>query len=375
MGAKGDMAVGKLWVISTAGFDGVGDLSSIWQEYDLDRFKEGMSTLFPNSGVSLEELFAEVMTGDVLGAFTHFLGGNIQGMAESVAGLKNVMIWLIVLGIVSALLTHFVEVFDKHQVADLSFYFLYLLLAAVLLKCFSQAALAAVETLENIVLFIQLLVPTYLMAVGVATGTTTVSASYQLMVLLIYGVETILIGMVIPLIYSYLMLSVVNGIWIEEKLTLLIELLEKGIGWILKAALGIVTGISVFQAVISPVIDSLKANALQKAISAIPGIGNAADGVVELVVGSAVVIKNSIGIVLLILLLILCAAPLLKIFLLALMLKGAAAFMGIVSDKRITACANHTGDAGMLLFRVTGTAMLLFLICLSIIAATTNRGF
>lgn len=351
------------------------DFSSIWQEYDLDRLKEGMNTLFPNSGVSLEELLTEVMTGDVLGALTHFLEGNIQGMADSVAGLKNVMIWLIVLGIVSALLTHFVEVFDRHQVADLSFYFLYLLLAAVLLKCFLQAASTAVETLENIVLFIRLLVPTYLLAVGVATGTTTVSASYQLMVLLIYGVETILMGVVIPLIYSYLMLSVVNGIWIEEKLTLLIELLEKGIGWILKAALGIVTGISVFQAVISPVIDSLKANALQKAITAIPGIGNAADGVVELVVGSAVVIKNSIGIVLLILLLMLCVAPLLKIFLLVLMLKGAAAFMGIVSDKRITACANRTGDAGMLLFRVTGTAMLLFLICLSIIAATTNRGF
>ena len=367
--------MGRFWATSAAGFDGIGDLSSIWQEYDLDRLQEGMRTLFPKSGVSLEELFSEVMTGDVLGALTHFLGGNIQGMAESVTGLKDVMIWLIVLGIVSALLTHFVEVFDKHQVADLSFYFLYLLLAAVLLKCFSQAASTAINTLENIVLFIRLLVPTYLLALGVATGTATVSASYQLMLLLIYGVETVLMGIVIPLVYSYLMLSVVNGIWIEEKLTLLIELLEKVIGWMLKAALGLVTGISVFQAVLSPVIDSLKANALQKAISAIPGIGNAADGVVELVVGSAVVIKNSIGIVLLILLLALCAAPLVKIFLMALMLKGAAAFMGIVSDKRITACANHTGDAGMLLFRVTGTAMLLFLICLSVIATTTNRGF
>lgn len=365
----------RLSVIGTVGIDGMGDLGSIWQEYDLDRLQEGMRTLFPQSGVSLEELLTEVMTGDVLGAFTHFLEGNIRGMTESITGLKDIMIWLIVLGIVSALLAHFVEVFDRHQVADLSFYFLYLLLAAVLLKCFSQAASTAIDTLENIVLFIRLLVPTYLLAVGVATGTTTVSASYQLMLLLIYGVESILMGMVVPLIYSYMMLSMVNGIWIEEKLTLLIELLEKGIGWMLKAALGLVTGISIFQAMISPIIDSLKANALQKAISAIPGIGNAANGVVELVVGSAVVIKNSIGIVLLILLLMMCVAPLLKIFFMALMLKGAAAFMGIVSDKRITSCANHAGDAGMLLFRVTGTAMLLFLICLSIIAATTNRGF
>ena len=49
--------------------------------------------------------------------------------------------------------------------------------------------------------------------------------------------------------------------------------------------------------------------------------------------------------------------------------------MGLVSDKRITACANRTGDAGMLLFRTTGTALLLFLVTLSIVATATNRGF
>ena len=178
--------------------DGVGEIGDLWQEYDLDRLREGMRTLFPQSGVSLEELLSEVMTGDVIGAFTHFLKGNIGGMGSLAAGLKDVLVWLIVLGIVSALLTHFVEVFDRHQVADLSFYFLYLLLAAVLLKCFMQAADTAADTLENIVLFIRLLVPTYLLAVGAATGTATVSASYQLMLLLIYGVEAVLMGMVLP---------------------------------------------------------------------------------------------------------------------------------------------------------------------------------
>ena len=66
-----------------------------------------------------------------------------------------------------------------------------------------------------------------------------------------------------------------------------------------------------------------------------------------------------------------CAAPLIKIAVIAGVLKGAAAFMGIVSDKRITACADRTGDVGLLLFRLTGTAMLLFIIAIAII--TTVR--
>ncbi len=351
------------------------ELESIWEDYGLDKLQEGMRTLFPESSISLSDLMSEIMTGDILGALSKLLQGSIAGIAGQLTGMKNIFVWLLVLGIVSALMAHFVEVFDRHQIADMAFYFMYLLFSAILLKCFSQAAQTAVETIENIVLFIKLLVPTYLIAVGVSTGSTTVGAYYQLLLLIIYGVENILTGAVIPFVYSHAMLSVINGIWMEEKLNLLIELLEKGIGWVLKAALGVVTGVSVFQAVITPVIDSVKASTLQKVISAIPGIGNAADGVVELVAGSAVVIKNTIGIALLILLLLLCAAPLLKIFCIACLLKGAAAFMGLVSDKRITACANRTGDAGMLLFRTTGTALLLFLVTLSIVATATNRGF
>lgn len=355
--------------------DNIINIETIWQDYGLDRLQEGLGTLFPDYSISLSDLMSEVLKGDVLGALTHLIQGAIGGMTSQFTGLKNILVWLVVLGIVSALMSHFVEIFDKHQIADISFYFMYLLLTAVLLKCFSQAARTAVDTVNNIVLFIKMLVPTYLISVGVATGTTTVSAYYQLLLLMIYGVENILVAGVLPFVYSYIMLAVVNGIWIEEKLTLLIELIEKGIRWVLKASVGLVTGISIFQAVITPVIDSVKASALQKAISAIPGVGNAADGVVELVVGSAVVIKNSIGIVLLILLIVLCAAPLLHIFLIAIVLKAAAAFMGIVSDKRITACTNKVGEGSMLLLRTTGTALVLFLITISIVATATNRGF
>ena len=170
--------------------------------------------------------------------------------------MRNVFVWLLVLGIVSSLMTHFVEIFDRRQVADMGFYFMYLLFTAVLLKCFSQAVAIAV----------------------------------------VYGVEYVLSAGLMPLIYSFVMLVIINGIWPEEKLGLLIELVNKIIGWLLKGALGVVTGIGVFQALIAPVVDSARTSALQRLISAIPGVGNAAGGVAELALGSAMVIRNSMGV-------------------------------------------------------------------------------
>ncbi len=350
------------------------NLENIWSDYGLDELEQGIDELFPGYDISLENLMTKLLSGNVIDALAEFMQEIIAQLSDNTLGLKNIFVWLLVLGVASALMSHLVEVFDKHQVADLSFYFMYLLMSAILLKCFAEIAQTAVTALENIVLFGRLLVPVYLLTVGVATGSITAAAYYQLLLILIYGVEQILLGVVVPLVYSYCLLAVINGIWIEEKLTLFIELLEKIISWILKGSIGVVTGVSVFQSILTPVLDSVKKEALQKAVSVIPGIGSGAEGAMELVMGSAVVIKNSVGLILLILLLFLCAAPLLKIFLTAVMLKGAAAFIGIVSDKRITACANRTGDAALLLFKTAGTAFVLFLISLAIVATATNRG-
>ena len=337
------------------------DLDVYWQDYGLDRLEEGMRTLFPAETLSLEHLMAQVMQGDVAGAARDLFKGLTADLSSQFSGMRNVFLWLLV--------THFVEIFDQHQVAEVGFYFMYLLFTVVLLRCFFLAAETAAAALDNVILFIRLMIPAYLISLGLSTGAATAAATTQLMLLVIYGIQNILSGWLVPLTYSMCMLVVINGIWVEEKLTLLIDLLEKGIGWILKGALGVVTGLSIFQALITPVVDSVKNSALQKILSALPGVGNTADGVVELVLGSAVMIKNSIGVVLLLLFLALCAAPLLKIALISGVLKCAAAFMGIVSDKRITSCADRTGDAGLLLLRTAGTGMLLFLISVAVVTA------
>lgn len=349
------------------------DLSLIWDEYGLDELEEGIATLFPKSGIDLNALFEQLLSGDVFGAIKALFADGMGDVVAQVSGMRGVFLWLLVLGIVSSLVTHFVEIFDKNHVADISFYFMYLLFMVILLKCFSMATDIAEQTMESILLFVKLLVPAYLLALGMSAGAVTAAASYQMMLLVVYGVEYVLSAGILPLISGYVMLSMVNGIWAEEKLSLLIDLLKKVISWVLKGALGVVTGISLFQSLIAPVVDSARSSALQKMISMIPGVGTAANGVAELVLGSAVIIRNSIGVILLLLLLLLCAMPLLKIAVIAGVLKAAAAFMGVVSDKRITACTDKVGEAGLLLFRTTGTAMLLFLVAIAVTTAMGKR--
>ena len=101
----------------------------------------------------------------------------------------------------------------------------------------------------------------------------------------------------------------------------------------------------------------------------LPGVGNLADGLVELVYGSALLIKNSVGVLLMLLLIALCLAPMIKIFSIGVLLKGAAALMSLVTDKRMAQSVDRIGNAGMMLLATTGCVMLLFLIALAVVAA------
>ncbi len=164
------------------------------------------------------------------------------------------------------------------------------------------------------------------------------------------------------------MLALLNGIWAEDRLSLLLELLKKGIIFAQKLAMGVITGLSLVQSVILPVVDELKISSLRKAVSAIPGIGSVTEGVTELVIGSAVLIKNSLGILLLVLLLLVCLIPLLKLFLIGGMIKAGAALTGIVSDKRISGCTDKVGEGCFLLLRCLFTAVALFIIVIAVVA-------
>lgn len=353
--------------------DGGVDFGSVWGDYGLGEVSKSLKEMLPSYDWDMQEILSNILRGHIFAAAGLVWDGVKGTLAAEVAGMKNIFASILILGIISALFTNFSDIFQNHQIADISFYFLYLLLMATLMKAFLMAAEIASSAIGDMVLFIKIFLPTYFMAVGAAAGAATAAAYYQFMLALAYLVEKMLSVALLPLIYSYVLLALMNGVWAEERLTLLLEGLKKIIGAGLKVALGTVTSLSLFQSMITPVLDSLQGTAIKKAISVIPGIGSLAEGVTEMVVGSAVLIKNSIGLFLLLLLLAICLAPLLKLLLIACIMKGSAALAGIVSDKRITGCTDRVGDGSFLLFRTALTAVALFLIVIAVVAYTTGR--
>lgn len=342
---------------------------------ELAKLQDELDRIFPEGSIELTEAFGKIITGDLKGTFESLKVGVWDIVWQEAASFQTVFFHILMIGILSALFSTLSGIFENHQVSDISFYFTYLLLVVLLLKTFEQAAAITAQMIENMLLFMKLLIPTYALVVGMATGVSTGNLYYQFLLLLLYVIQTGLSVVLLPIIYCYVFLNIVNGLWAEERLGMLATLLHKAVRAILKLSLTAVFGMNLIQTMIAPVIDSVKNTAAKKVLSSIPGLGNLAGGVTEMLLGSAVLIKNSMGVLFIVVLLLLCIAPLLKLFVIAALLKCVAAVMGMVADKRITGCTDQIGEGSMLLLQSALTAVAMFIITIAIVTYTTNRGF
>lgn len=348
-------------------------MKEILDQLDFKETNAQLKQLFPEEKMDFKETVLELISGDT--KLTAKLLNRLVAdqVVYAFRSARENLGQILLLAVIAALLSQFSKIFQNRQIAEVSFYVLYLLLLALCLNTFGIAMDWVSGGIENLTSFMGAFCPLYFLAVSVAKGSVTATAFYQGVLFLIYLVEVIIVKVVLPAIHIYIMVKVLNFLSEEKYLNRLSELLETGISWILKTVLGIVVGLNIVQGLISPAVDMVKRSAITRGAEAIPGIGDAIGGVTEVVLGTAVLVKNGIGMTGAIICVALCLVPIVEIGCIVLMYKLAAALLEPVSDERVIGCVESVSEGGRLLIKVVFTAGLLFLVTIVIVSAVTGN--
>lgn len=112
----------------------------------------------------------------------------------------------------------------------------------------------------------------------------------------------------------------------------------------LKTLLAAVVGLQIIRNLVAPVMDNLKRGLLGRAAGALPGVGNAVNMVTELVVTSAVLIRNCLGVVILVVFVLAGAGPMLHYGVLSLLYRFLSAVSQPISDKRMVSALSAMGE-------------------------------
>ncbi|WP_099466914.1 stage III sporulation protein AE [Konateibacter massiliensis] len=344
---------------------------SITQSSEFDDVNKSIDNILEGETIDFKQMIANVIKGKE----PLDIEKIIQALAEQAFGqvgyVKRTVVHIMIITIAGALLSNFSNVFQNSQISDISFYVVYMLMLTILMKSFVAVTTIAEEAVSALIEFMRALVPAYSLALTFAGKVTTATVFYQAILMIITGVQLLFVNLILPLINIYVVLMLVNNLSKEDFLSRLAQLIKGVVEWLLKAMLTVVIGFNVIQTLVAPAVDAFRTTMLNRTVSAIPGVGNAVNAVTDMVIGSAVIIKNGVGAAALIILVVLGLTPLIQLWIFSIMYKVSAAVMQPVSDTRMISCIGSVGDGVRLLIKVVTTALVLFIITIAIVTATT----
>lgn len=346
---------------------------SLADQYDFDEIDGSLKELFPGEQLNFKETLLGILSGNL--EFSLKLLGRLvkDQIGYAFTSSRDNLIHMLLIALLAAVFSNFSRMFQNRQISDISFYALYLLLIALAISSFEAVVNWVRGGIEALTAFMGVFCPLYFLAVSIARGSVTSVAFYHLVLFLIFLTEALILNFLLPILHIYMMVRVLNYLSEEDYLSKFAELIEMAVSWILKTALACIVGLNVIQGLISPAIDTVKRSVITRSAEAIPGIGDAIGGMAEVAIGTAVLVKNGIGMAGAVISIALCVVPLIQVACIALLYKLAAAVIQPVSDKRIVGCIETVGEGCRLLIGVIFTTGFLFLLTIVVVAASTGN--
>lgn len=346
----------------------------MWEDsLDFSQIQEYLNGLSGGkSQISFREMLSLLVAGKWKETGEMVLGALREALFSEISSGSRIFIQILVIGIAGAVFANFASVFDKSQIADAGFYITYLLLFSLLAAGFLTALDVAVQVMERVTGFLRVLMPAYFMAVAFAGNAAGAVVMYETMLFGVYALEKLVQLFLVPLLKLYIFLVLAGHISREDMLSKMTELVEKIIQWTMKTMLGTVVGVQLLQSMVMPYADSLKTGMLQKVMQVIPGIGQATGAAMQMVLGSGVLIKNTIGAAAVVILAALCILPVIKLTLLMLFYHLAAAVLQPVCDTRMVSCIAQVAQGHKLLLHMVLIVFILFVISIAVVCASSN---
>lgn len=344
----------------------------VMQQIDFNEIDSAIHDIFNEDQPSFSEMVLDVVGNKQVFSFKEILEKAFEYLLKQAGDHKNAMVQVLAIAMIASLFHLFSDMMGSKQTAEVSFYVVYILMAVILLKVFFVLSDVSVKLIQDVVAFMRSLIPAYFLSVAFACGGTSSIVFYEFMLFVISAVEWVLLNIVIPLIHIYIVIKMVNYISKENFLSKLAELFGTCISWILKSMLSVIVGFQIIQSLITPIVDGFKHSLLSKTAMAIPGVGGALSATTELMIGSGIIIKNGIGVAALIILVGICAAPVLYLAAISFFYKLITALIQPISDDRTIGCVSCVTEGFDLLLKTTVTAGALFMLTIAIVAISTN---
>ena len=322
--------------------------------------------------ISFEELIRSFLSGDETFDLSRIWSWILAHCFSTVRQNQSYLAQMLILLFAFAMLQGISGIFPDSFLSEISFLAVYFLFLYNALRIFASMQQIVYGCMDRIGEFKILVQPVFCLAMVFSTGINSASLTYEMLLLVLYLVQNLLQKLLLPLVFVFLITQFANFAWKEERFSSMAKLFEGGITLAQKVLVTFVLGMNLIQGMVAPAVDQLKKTATIRTIGVIPGLGGAMNVVSEMLLGTGLLIKNCVGATAIVVLILLCAKPLLEISMLALIYRVLAALAEPVTDKRISGVLDALARAGMLYVKLAVTAILMLFLTVAVVCVATG---
>ncbi len=323
--------------------------------------------------LDIKNTIFSLLKGDETFTVKDTINGMFKYIFREVIANSSLLAKLVILSILCAFLSNLSSAFESDAVGKLAYMVCYLVIIAIAVQSFSLATSIGITAINDMVTFMQALLPillTFLMAMGGITST----AMFHPVILGSVGIiSTLVKDIIVPIIFFAAILSIINYLSEKIQVSKLASLLKQLCIVLMGFTLTIFTGIITIQGVAASTTDGVAIRTAKFAVDKfIPIVGGFISDSVDTIMGCSLLLKNGIGALGLIALAIIVAMPLLKILSLILVYKVASAVIEPITDGQLSSCLNDMSKSMVMLFAAVLTVAIMFFIAITIIVGAGN---
>ncbi len=342
---------------------GVGEFIDSAKEYTNDFFNEDELNNFFNSAIK-----GEVDNSSILKKILSLLG---QEFVDSIKAVGSILAIIVIHSILKAIS----ESLENESISKLIYYVQYILIVTIIMSSFSGIVKLVQDTTNNLVGFMNLLVPLLIALMLYTGGIATSGVLEPIILFMINFIGNIIQTIIIPGVLIFAGLVVISKISNNFQIGKLSKFFQSSIIWFLGIVLTIFVGVVSLEGTLSSSVDGITAKTTKAVVStAIPVVGKILGDAVDTVLGCGIILKNAVGLIGVIVVIAICIAPILKLAILTITYKLLAGICEPIADKNIVSLIEQVGDIFKIFLAILTTISVLLIIGTALVVKISNTG-
>lgn len=345
---------------------GIGELEVFLSELDRE-----LAENLPN--LSLVQLFTDLKEGKADFRFGTILEGLVYFFFRELLANTSLLGKLIVLAILASVLQNIQAAFEQSTVSRLCNAVVFLALISLALTSFHQVTGTGKAAIEQMVNFIYALLPVLVTLMASVGSISTATITHPVVFASLSLISSMTVNIVFPLIYFAAVLAIVNHISDQFQVTRLAKLLKELSLGMLGLFLTIFIGVLSVQGVAGAVADGVALRTAKFLTgSFVPVVGRAFSDAIEAVIGTSLLLKNAVSLIGVVVIVVICLLPAVKILSMALIYRLAAAIIQPFGEGNIPNILESLASVLFTVFGAVAAVGLMFFMVVTIIAGLGN---